>query len=109
MEIEADQAFQGEITISHLAVGTVYFAVKRQNKRHGVFCDSLRRIGGDADNRNTEFLGGRQIDVIVTRATKCDQSYSFFLKDLCPSRAGSGASTGSAKRFRELFSGRRVF
>ncbi len=70
VEVEAEQAVEGEVPLPDTVVGAVNLAVEREDERHCVFGDRGRRIGRHPADGDAVPTRSRQIDVVVAGAAK---------------------------------------
>jgi hypothetical protein len=68
VEVEADQASQGEVLLAHAVVGPVDAAVEGQHQSRRVLGDRVGRIGRHAAHGHAEPASRRDIDVVEARA-----------------------------------------
>ncbi len=59
MKVEADKPVEGKIEFTNPVVGAMDLAVERQEQADCVLGDRMGRIGGDADNPESEFTRPR--------------------------------------------------
>ena len=67
MEVEAQEAAEGEIMITRSQISAMNFTIECEDERHGMFCDGVRRVSRDADDVDAA-VSMAHIDVIETCA-----------------------------------------
>ncbi len=74
VEVEAQQAFEGEIVFAHAGGGAVDFAIQSQHQAHGVLAHGIGGIGRHADNCHAQLGGGGQVDMVEAGGAQGDQA-----------------------------------
>ena len=74
LEVEAQEAIEGEIAFADAVEGAVGFAVEGKDEGDGVLGDGVGGVGGDADDGDVVLAGGIEIDVVEAGAAGGNQA-----------------------------------
>jgi hypothetical protein len=74
MQRLSQQPNEVKVPFANTVVGSMCIAVEGLNQGNGELGDSFGRIGWDVCDKETEALGGREVDIVVARATEEDGS-----------------------------------
>ncbi len=74
MQVEAEQAFQGEIALAHAHVSAMELAIEREDQRHRMLRDRLRRVARHASDLEAQLARGHQIHIVESGAAQRDQA-----------------------------------
>ena len=95
VEVDAEEALEGEVILADAGVALVDAAGGAEAQADGLLCDSLRRIGRDAQDRHAEVLGDGHVDGVEAGGAHEDELHVKAAKDLERHGGGVGVDEGA--------------
>jgi hypothetical protein len=76
VEVEAEQAVEGEVALAHAVEGAVGLAVEGQDQRQRMLGDRVRGVGRHPGHRDPEGARHGEVDVVEAGAAQRDQPHA---------------------------------